>query len=168
MIDKDLIKKVLRESINGKELLDVGSTITSMYNDLGKVTASRKTGKTSADDFFWHVIDLLDYKKDNDYKRVNKYLTDLNRLAGVPTKTIKLIKDILDLKTNTLHLVSNGGEDIDVGDDGWSDLRYDVVSRGKEFFDEVVDDPSIMKKMAKENDYTESFAYGFPFENELI
>jgi hypothetical protein len=168
MIDKNLIKKVLRESINAKELLDIGSTITSMYNDLGKVTASRKTGKTSADDLFWYVIDLLDYKKDNDYKRVNRYLTDLNRLAGVPTKTIKLIKSILDLKINTLDLASDGGKGINVSDDSWSDLRYDVVSRGKEFFHEVVDDPSIMEKMAKEYDYTESFAYGFPFEDELI
>ena len=34
MIYKDLIKKVLRESINAKDLIEKGEVITGMYNDL--------------------------------------------------------------------------------------------------------------------------------------
>ena len=37
MTYKDLIKKVLRESVNAKDLIEKGEVITRMYNDLEKV-----------------------------------------------------------------------------------------------------------------------------------
>ena len=95
MIDKELIRKVLRESINAKDFIEKGEVITGMYNDLEKLTGSRKTGVTSADDFFWYVVDLLDYKKDDNYRRVKKYLMDLNRFAGVPSEAIRLLEKII-------------------------------------------------------------------------
>jgi hypothetical protein len=165
---KDLIKKVLRESINAKDLIEKGEVITRMYNDLEKLTGSRKTGVTNADDFFWYVVDLLDYKKDDDYKRVKKYLMDLNRFAGVPSEAIRLLEKIIIFKSTSLDISSDRGRGINVGDDGWGDLRVDVISRGKDFYDSVINDSDIMKKMADNYDYSESFLYGIPYEDELI
>ena len=168
MIYKDLIKKVLRESVNAKDLIEKGEVITRMYNDLEKLTGSRKTGVTSADDFFWYVVDLLDYKKDDDYRRVKKYLMDLNRFAGVPSEAIRLLEKIIMFKSTSLDISSDRGRGINVGDDGWGDLRVDVISRGKDFYDSVIKDSDIMKKMADNYDYSESFLYGIPYEDELI
>lgn len=165
---KDLIKKVLRESINAKDLIEKGEVITRMYNDLEKLTGSRKTGVTNADDFFWYVVDLLDYKKDDDYKRVKKYLMDLNRFAGVPSEAIRLLEKIIMFKSTSLDISSDRGRGINVGDDGWGDLRVDVISRGKDFYDSVINDSDIMKKMVDNYDYSESFLYGIPYEDELI
>ena len=168
MIYKDLIKKVLRESVNAKDLIEKGEVITRMYNDLEKLTGSRKTGVTSADDFFWYVVDLLDYKKDDNYRRVKKYLMDLNRFAGVPSEAIRLLEKIIMFKSTSLDISSDRGRGINVGDDGWGDLRVDVISRGKDFYDSVIKDSDIMKKMADNYDYSESFLYGIPYEDELI
>ena len=165
---KDLIKKVLRESFNGKELIENGAVITAMYNDLGKLTGDKSTGVTSADDLFWYVVDLVDFKNDDDYNRVKKYLLDLNRFAGVPSEAINLISKVLNFKSNSLDISSDGGRGIDVSDDGWSDLRGDVISRGKDFFNNAMNNSDIMKKMADEYDYTESFFYAIPYEYELI
>ena len=168
MIDKELIRKVLRESINAKDFIEKGEVITGMYNDLDKLTGSRKTGVTSADDFFWYVVDLLDYKKDDNYRRVKKYLMDLNRFAGVPSEAIRLLEKIIMFKSTSLDISSDRGRGINVGDDGWGDLRVDVISRGKDFYDNVIKDSDIMKKMAEHRDYSESFLYGIPYKDELI
>ena len=168
MIDKELIRKVLRESINAKDFIEKGEVITGMYNDLEKLTGSRKTGVTSADDFFWYVVDLLDYKKDDNYRRVKKYLMDLNRFAGVPSEAIRLLEKIIMFKSTSLDISSDRGRGINVGDDGWRDLRVDVISRGKDFYDNVIKDSDIMKKMAEHRDYSESFLYGIPYKDELI
>lgn len=168
MIDKELIRKVLRESINAKDLIEKGEVITRMYNDLEKSSGSRKTGVTSADDFFWYVVDLLDYKKDDNYRRVKKYLMDLNRFAGVPSEAIRLLEKIIMFKSTSLDISSDRGRGINVGDDGWGDLRVDVISRGKDFYDNAIKDSDIMKKMAEHRDYSESFLYGIPYKDELI
>lgn len=168
MIDKELIRKVLRESINAKDFIEKGEVITGMYNDLEKLTGSRKTGVTSADDFFWYVVDLLDYKKDDNYRRVKKYLMDLNRFAGVPSEAIRLLEKIIMFKSTSLDISSDRGRGINVGDDGWGDLRVDVISRGKDFYDNAIKNSDIMKKMAEHRDYSESFLYGIPYKDELI
>ena len=103
---KELIRKVLKESVYGKDLIEKGRVVTAMYNDIEDLlgnrngfTGNQETGVTSIDDFFWYIIDLVDYKKDDDYRRVKKYLMDLNRLAGVPSNAIRLLSKIIMFKT---------------------------------------------------------------------
>ncbi len=165
---KELIRKVLKESVYGKDLMEKGNIITAMYNDMGEITTDRNTGVTSADDFFWYIVDLVDYKKDDDYRRVKKYLIDLNRLAGVPSNAFKLLSKIIMFKSTALDISSDRGRGIDVGDDGWGDLRVDVISRGKEFYDKAINSSYVMKKMAEHRDYSESFSYSIPYEDELM
>ena len=172
---KELIRKVLKESVYGKDLIEKGRVVTAMYNDIEDLlgnrngfTGNQETGVTSIDDFFWYIIDLVDYKKDDDYRRVKKYLTDLNRLAGVPSNVFKLLSRIIMFKSTALDISSGRGRGIDVSDDSWGDLRVDVISRGKEFYDKAVKSSYVMKKMAEHRDYTESFMYGIPYPNDLM
>ena len=75
---KELIRKVLKESVYGKDLMEKGEIITAMYNDIedkedllgNREIGNRETGVTIMDDLFWYIIDLVDYKKDDDYRRV--------------------------------------------------------------------------------------------------
>ena len=60
---KELIRKVLKESVYGKDLMEKGAIITAMYNDIEDLlgnrngfTGNRETGVTSIDDFFWYII----------------------------------------------------------------------------------------------------------------
>ena len=165
---KELIRKVLKESVYGKDLIEKGAVVTAMYNDIEKFTGNRETGVTSVDDFFWYIVDLVDYKKDDDYRRVKKYLMDLNRLAGVPSNAIRLLSKIIMFKSTALDISSDRARGIDVSDDSWGDLRVDVISRGKEFYDKAVKSSYVMKKMAEHRDYTESFMYGIPYPNDLM
>lgn len=173
---KELIRKVLKESVYGKDLMEKGAIITAMYNDIedkedllgNREIGNRETGVTIIDDFFWYIIDLVDYKKDDDYRRVKKYLMDLNRLAGVPSNVFKLLSRVIMFKSTALDISSGRGRGIDVGDDSWGDLRVDVISRGKEFYDKAIKSSYVMKKMAEHRDYTESFMYGIPYPNDLM
>lgn len=166
---KDLIKKVINETINSKELISKGEEINNLYDSLSdtNLTGNRKTGETSWDDLFWFIVDMVDYKSDNDYKRVNKLFLDLNRFAGVPTNLINKFRSILGFKIDVLS--GRIGDNITgVSDDSWSDLRYDVVSRGKDFYNKALNDYTIVQKMSDDYDYSESFSYGIPYEDELI
>ena len=173
---KELIRRVLKESVYGKDLIEKGAIITAMYNDIedkegllgNREIGNRETGVTIIDDLFWYIIDLVDYKKDDDYRRVKKYLMDLNRLAGVPSNVFKLLSRVIMFKSTALDISSGRARGIDVGDDSWSDLRVDVISRGKEFYDKAIKSSYVMKKMAEHRDYTESFMYGIPYPDDLM
>lgn len=173
---KELIRRVLKESVYGKDLIEKGAIITAMYNDIedkegllgNREIGNRETGVTIIDDLFWYIIDLVDYKKDDDYRRVKKYLMDLNRLAGVPSNVFKLLSRVIMFKSTALDISSGRARGIDVGDDSWGDLRVDVISRGKEFYDKAIKSSYVMKKMAEHRDYTESFMYGIPYPDDLM
>ena len=93
---------------------------------------------------------------------------DLNRLAGVPSNVFKLLSRVIMFKSTALDISSGRARGIDVGDDSWSDLRADVISRGKEFYDKAIKSSYVMKKMAEHRDYKESFMYGIPYPNDLM
>ncbi len=70
---KELIRKVLKESVYGKDLIEKGRVVTAMYNDIEDLlgnrngfTGNQETAVTIITDFFWNIIDLVDYKKDDD------------------------------------------------------------------------------------------------------
>ena len=54
-------------------------------------------------------------------------------------------------------LGKDGGPGFDVSDDSWSDLRYDVVGRGEEFYNSITVEK--LREMADNYDYQESFCY---------
>jgi hypothetical protein len=101
---------------------------------------------------FWKVVEELNYKTDDDFERCSDYLHknySLEEILEFENIAWELIRNI-DMRFPNIDEIS---------DDSWSDLCYDIVSRGKEFYESITKD--IIKEMIKNNDYCESFAYSF-------
>ena len=133
----------------------------------GFVVTDKKYGIANIDKFFWKVVDLVDYKSDDDYDRIRELLLKLNRFCGIKPEVFKILEDSLEIKMDALD--ERWGDDIrEVGDDSWSDLRADIISRGRDFFMNAMTDFDMVQRMANDIDYTESFSYAFPYKHELI
>ena len=112
------------------------------------------------EDKYWKQIEELEWSKDADYRRIEQQLKD----NLTPSEAIQL-DDFARNKVNELGKRFNndwlGDPGIDVSDDSWSDLRNEVVGRGKEFYENIT--VAKLQEMADSNDYNESFSYCFSF-----
>jgi len=100
------------------------------------------------------------WQSDHDYKRIEKYITDnYNEIQEKKMRQIfnKLSSDLY----NRFEEDWLGHPGIEVSEDGWSDLRSEVIGRGKEFYDNITVEK--LQQMASNYDYHESFAYSFPY-----
>lgn len=163
---KELIRKILKE-----ETEDFYTCLPLFRNfkmpEDGFVVTDKKYGITNIDNFFWKVVDLVDYKSDNDYDRIRELFLNLNRFCGIKSVVFDALKESFYSKIEALE--ERWGNDIyNVGDDSWSDLRSDIVSRGKDFYIKAMSDFDMVQRMANDEDFTESFSYAFPYERELI
>lgn len=52
-----------------------------------------------------------------------------------------------------------------VGDDGFSDLIAHIIGLGKEEYEKVLDNPTIVQARIDANDYVENFSYCIPWED---
>ena len=163
---KELIRKILKE-----ETEDFVGCLPlfkefKMPED-GFVVTDKKYGITNIDNFFWKVVDLVDYKSDNDYDRIRDMFLNLNRFCGIKSDVFDALKKSFYAKIEALE--ERWGDDIyNVGDDSWSDLRSDIISRGKDFYVKAMSDFDMVQRMANDEDYKESFQYAFPYERELV
>ena len=108
-------------------------------------------------------MDDVDYKSDDDYKRVKKFIMDLFTYGGWDKKNANLLQALLGAKQGALEK-AHEDKIKNVSDDSWNDLTADIVSRGKDFFLKALDDYDMVQTMANNNDYSESFAYSFPYD----
>jgi len=112
------------------------------------------------EDKYWQQVEELEWSKNGDYKRIEQQLID----NFTPSEATQL-DDFARNKVNELGKRFNndwlGDPGIDVSDDGWSDLRNEVVGRGKEFYENIT--VAKLQEMANTNDYNESFSYCFSF-----
>lgn len=123
------------------------------------IQANKVKGTTTADEWMDYILMKLDYKKDNDYRRTQKMFGMMDEDAR------NLFEKLVDWKVDKLYgklLHDVRG----VSDDGFSDLVNDIISRGTEFFNKVMEDPSIAQKMVDDHDYQESFSYTFNLDEE--
>lgn len=105
----------------------------------------------------WKLIERLDWSTCKDYKYLAKLLEKMDRPDYLELQDfVKEKMDILD-DTYREHWLGNPG--IAVGDDGWSDLRAEVIGRGRKFYEEIT--LKKLQTMADTGDYTESFIYCF-------
>ncbi len=117
------------------------------------------------EDEYWQQIEELEWSRDGDYKRIEQQLID-----NFTPSEIKQLDVFVRSKVNELgqrfHNDWLGNPGIDVSDDSWSDLRNEVVGRGKEFYENIT--VAKLQEMADNNDYNESFSYCFhiTFYNE--
>jgi hypothetical protein len=104
----------------------------------------------------WEWIEFANWKIDHDHERIGKLFTsslsilDCIQLFGY----IGTCTDALDKKFKKDWL---GNPGIQVSDDGWWDLRAEVVGRGEKFYNSIT--AKKLKQMADNNDYTENFSY---------
>lgn len=108
----------------------------------------------------WKMIEVINWKRDHNYKRIE------GELSVMEADTVKELKQFVDKKARELSkryeaawLGSDGGPGIDVGDDSWSDLVYDVVGRGEKFYNSITEDK--LREMGNSHDFAESFCYCF-------
>jgi hypothetical protein len=118
------------------------------------IQANKIKGTTTADEWIDYVLMKLDYKKDNDYNRTR----DMVNMMDEESRNLfeKLVRWKEDKLYNKLFNEVKG-----VSDDGFSDLVSDIVSRGIEFFNKVMENPSIAQEIVDNDDYKESFGYTF-------
>jgi len=81
----------------------------------------------------------------------------------VPKEIQKSLKEFVNDKANELYdkykkdwLADPG---IAASDDSWSDIRYEIVGRGKKYYEEIT--VRKMQNMANNLTYNESFTYIF-------
>ena len=109
------------------------------------------------EDDLWALIESAKWKKDGNYKRVQKQYAELpKRIFNQLERFYRSKQDILQRK---FHKDWIGNPGIGVSDDGWDDLSAEVVARGKEFYNSITVEK--LQKMADKNDYTENFGYCF-------
>jgi hypothetical protein len=113
----------------------------------------------SEEDVFWNIIEKLNWKKDGNYNRIK------NELSELPKDTTKKLREFCYNKLDELsnrfdsEWLKHGSEGIDASDDGWYDIRAEVVGRGKKFYYSIT--KSKLQKMAIALDYKENFLYSF-------
>jgi len=167
---KDLIRKILREETKekGLKILELVKKYRSLFpkeNENVKVI-NNTTGETTADDLFWSLVDDVDYKSDNDYNRVKQIITDIINFGGFGKKQALLLHSLIGVKFDALDK-AHYNKITNVSDDGWDDLKADILSRGKDFYLKALNDFDMVQKMANDYDYNESFLYGFPFPSQF-
>lgn len=108
------------------------------------------------EDKMWGLIEGFDWKVDHNYKRISLQFSLLSAKKRVAlAKFAQALMDELDNKFRKDWLAKPG---IPVSDDGWSDLRAEVIGRGRKFYN-LITVPKL-KQMGEAMDYTENFMYG--------
>ncbi len=106
----------------------------------------------------WLLIEKVNWAFDHNYNRIQKFF-----IEKLTDSEQKQLSEFFDQKETDLHNKYKeywlGSPGIDVSDDGWSDLKAEVIGRGEEFYNNITVEKLV--KMAEDNDYEESFAYCF-------
>ena len=121
-------------------------------------------GVTDADDWYWTIVDKLDYPSDNNHRRISKLFKRMVDFQAIDSRYINMIESITKYKQNQLYNSLEGKITEYCSSDTWSDSSSYVVSKGKEFYESVQNDPSIFNQMLKNFEYSESFKYCFLWE----
>jgi hypothetical protein len=108
----------------------------------------------------WKLIETTNWKSDHSFKRIETELSSLDNITFEELEEFVHEKaSLLFEKYEDAWLGRDGGSGFDVSDDSWSDLVYDVVGRGEEFYNSITADK--LREMADNDDYQESFSYCF-------
>lgn len=110
----------------------------------------------------WALIESAEWEKDHDYKRIAEYYSKFQ--SYVLEELEEFVNDKMGALNAKFIGAWLGNPGIEVSDDGWSDLRAEVVGRGQEFYENIT--VKKLQKMALENDYTENFMYSFQKDEE--
>ena len=103
----------------------------------------------------WQLIEEANWQLDHNYDRIQlKY----SKLSYDELKQLdKFVNKKLDELSNKYDKFWLGNPGIPVSDDGWFDLKAEVIGRGKKFYESISVEKLI--QMANESDYYENFLY---------
>ena len=111
----------------------------------------------------WKQVEELNWTSDGDYRRIEEFIKNRYSFSSA-----RELAEFVNSKAAELgRKFENawlGDPGIACSDDSWSDLGYEVVGRGREFFETIT--VGKMQDMALNQDYQESFAYCFAFLDE--
>jgi hypothetical protein len=103
----------------------------------------------------WRVIEAMNFNE-RGYKGAGQYLTTE---AGLTLEGMEEVEQFANSKVDELY-----GKLMEAGsylgsDDGFSDLLWQIVANGEEFYNNITVDKA--KEMIDNEEYTESFGYAF-------
>lgn len=99
----------------------------------------------------WKIIENANWNKDHNYERIK------NKFSNLPNyQKTQLFNFVSSLNDNLEKKYGNKIKN--VSDDSWSDLKYEVIGRGRKFYNNI--SLSKLNEMNKKGDYKESFGYG--------
>ena len=109
---------------------------------------------------FWEVIDEMDFNGVG-HEEAGRWLVED---SGLSIEQLKKVETFARRKCRALydHLFDIKG----VSDDGYDDLRWQIVANGKEFYDNITLEKA--QRMVDNNEYTESFAYAFHHVDDAV
>jgi len=116
---------------------------------------------------FWQLVDKLGWRKGADSKAIKKQVMKLlptyEECESARAAMRKLEGQLYGVitKYEKANDVSAG-----LGDDSFGDLIAHIIGLGKGEFEASVKDPRRAIERGKKGDYTESFAYCFPYEDD--
>ena len=113
----------------------------------------------SMERFLWQQIEDMNFNE-RGYKGAGEYLVTESSL------TLKGMREVHDFAVNKVCALYDKLTDIQgVSDDSFSDLCWQIVANGEEFYNNITLDKA--QEMADNYEYTESFAYAFHIVDEL-
>ena len=108
----------------------------------------------------WRLIEEADWKSDHDNERIEDFFREKLNKKDLE-KMVTFVDKLMDDMNDKFEKDWLGKPGFDVSDDGWIDLRAEVIGRGEKFYKNIT--ASKLRKMAKEGDYKE--CYGEIFGN---
>ena len=103
----------------------------------------------------WKLVEDCNWSLDHDYDRIRVELSKL------PSDVVELFDEFINDKHNILYERFEkdwlGNPGIDCSDDGFMDLRAEVVGRGEKFYNSITTDK--LREMCANRDYYECFLY---------
>ena len=155
---KDILEeyKKFGEYVEGMEVIEVMSDGRMIkyrtYDIISRVGKFAKGGKTLSEDELWDMIESYDWIEDGDYKRIGKKVKKLSK------DKYKQLLGFAKAKHQQLDNKYRKGIQGYVSDDGWDDVRAEVVGLGKDYYNNI----TIKKLQDMSNGgYTENFLYSF-------
>jgi|CXWL01.1.fsa_nt_gi hypothetical protein len=113
---------------------------------------------------FWEVVDAIDWRSHQDYNKGGAIMFNNLKLSKAEVRTLRGVKQAYFKPLwDKLLVMFNADHDKDyhMSDDSLSDLCDEIIGRGWSYYKTVMECPEIAIKMARANDYEESFSYCF-------
>lgn len=119
---------------------------------------------------YWRVLEFADWKNRKDYELIGKEMKQL-----FAQQTLDKAEDFYNAKLDELKRVLEDHAEKKTGDrnayfglsdDSFWDLRAHIIGLGEEFYNGVLQNPEIAKKMSDSHDFNENFGYIFNYTKD--